>query len=258
MLDDWFTTIKLPLSGRQFHQLPQNPAYKYEYLDKTAWLSPRPKFSSVRLSLGHETRRHLGKSTIKSRLAFAGWETRLAPTLAPFRRGVPPGPAVREPERSAPARGGACLLEADPLRTRWTHDRTCLPRGLRHGARTSRGCDPRDVDPDDRPRRVLELSMEITTTAGLRRAAARQAAPDLDLRRPMARPPRYWLRTPGSRIRSLLELGYTELISSFILGNTSSMLWHWRSGFELLPYMGSLQAFRSRLKKADSKAEGTT
>ena len=34
----------------------------------------------------------------------------------------------------------------------------------------------------------------------------------------------------------LIELGYTELISSFILGNESSMLWHWRNGFELLSY----------------------
>ena len=43
MLDRWFSVIKLPLSWRQFHRLPQNPAYKYEYFHKAAWLSPRPK-----------------------------------------------------------------------------------------------------------------------------------------------------------------------------------------------------------------------
>ena len=47
MLDRWFSVIKLPMSWRQFHQLPRNPAYKYEYLEEAAWLSPRPKFYST-------------------------------------------------------------------------------------------------------------------------------------------------------------------------------------------------------------------
>jgi len=34
----------------------------------------------------------------------------------------------------------------------------------------------------------------------------------------------------------LCHRGYTQLFSTFLLGNHSSMLWHWRSGFELLPY----------------------
>ena len=42
MIDDWFSTIKLPLTIEQFRQLPRNPAYKYEYFDGHAWLSPRP------------------------------------------------------------------------------------------------------------------------------------------------------------------------------------------------------------------------
>ena len=29
------------------------------------------------------------------------------------------------------------------------------------------------------------------------------------------------------------------------------MLWHWRSGFELLPYVGSLRGIRSRWRKAN-------
>ena len=51
MLDRWFSIIKLPVSLKQFHQLPQNPAYKYEYINKTAWISPRPKFYNARLAL---------------------------------------------------------------------------------------------------------------------------------------------------------------------------------------------------------------
>ena len=33
--------------------------------------------------------------------------------------------------------------------------------------------------------------------------------------------------------RELLALGYTELASTFLLGNESSMIWHWRNGFRL-------------------------
>src|SRR5262245_38350519 len=51
MLDRWFSVIKLPITLRQFHRLPQNPAYKYEYLARAAYLSPRPKFYSARLRL---------------------------------------------------------------------------------------------------------------------------------------------------------------------------------------------------------------
>jgi L-amino acid N-acyltransferase YncA len=47
----------------------------------------------------------------------------------------------------------------------------------------------------------------------------------------------------------LIELGYGELISSFLIGNTSSMLWHWRNGFELLPYVASPRRMRARWKK---------
>jgi hypothetical protein len=43
MIDDWFSAIGLPITWQQFWQLPQNPAYKYEYFDGRAWLSPRPK-----------------------------------------------------------------------------------------------------------------------------------------------------------------------------------------------------------------------
>src|SRR2546423_464085 len=31
MCDDWMPVIRLPLTLDQFHQLPRNPAYKYEY-----------------------------------------------------------------------------------------------------------------------------------------------------------------------------------------------------------------------------------
>ena len=35
-------------------------------------------------------------------------------------------------------------------------------------------------------------------------------------------------------VPALGRLGYTGLASTFLLGNESSMLWHWRAGFKLL------------------------
>ncbi len=53
--------------------------------------------------------------------------------------------------------------------------------------------------------------------------------------------------------RGLLEIGYTQLVSSFILGNDSSMLWHWRNGFELLAYAGSPRRFREMLRGSEGE-----
>jgi hypothetical protein len=36
-------------------------------------------------------------------------------------------------------------------------------------------------------------------------------------------------------VNSLLDMGFKELFSTFLLGNSSSMLWHWRNRFQLRP-----------------------
>jgi GNAT superfamily N-acetyltransferase len=52
--------------------------------------------------------------------------------------------------------------------------------------------------------------------------------------------------------RQLQEMGYALLLSTFLLGNDSSLLWHWRNGFQLLPCPASFrhigQRFRRRRK----------
>ncbi len=51
MADDHFRRIELHLSFDEFHQLPRNSAYKYEYFDGRAVLSPRPKCHRAVLDL---------------------------------------------------------------------------------------------------------------------------------------------------------------------------------------------------------------
>ena len=43
---------------------------------------------------------------------------------------------------------------------------------------------------------------------------------------------------------ALQQMGYRQLLSTFLLGNESSALWHWRNGFRLLPYPFSKRRMR--------------
>jgi L-amino acid N-acyltransferase YncA len=45
----------------------------------------------------------------------------------------------------------------------------------------------------------------------------------------------------AAAVKALRELGYEHLLSTFMLGNESSMLWHWRNGFQLLAFPGSMR-----------------
>src|SRR5437879_558965 len=51
MCDQWMPTIKLPLTPEQFRQLPRNPAYRYEYLDGYAHLTPHARHYHALLDL---------------------------------------------------------------------------------------------------------------------------------------------------------------------------------------------------------------
>jgi GNAT superfamily N-acetyltransferase len=43
----------------------------------------------------------------------------------------------------------------------------------------------------------------------------------------------------NAAVGELCSLGYRQLASTFLLGNDSSLLWHWRCGFQLMTYPGS-------------------
>ena len=52
MIEDWYEGVRLPISFEEFRALPMNPAYRYEYVDGCALLSPRPKYYRATLELG--------------------------------------------------------------------------------------------------------------------------------------------------------------------------------------------------------------
>jgi ribosomal protein S18 acetylase RimI-like enzyme len=256
MLDRWFSVIKLSLSWRQFHQLPRNPAYKYEYFSKAAWLSPRPKFYRARLTLRAGEQQPPAEVDAQQPVRFRRLEDGDWPRLTrifsdSFGR-VQPFASLGDRRRLDAARD--CL--------RFTRDggdgpiiRPACYVALGERCRYPLGAvlvtlvPPVDLDdswsfqwkspppPDCVEQRLghahLTWIFVGTWHAGHGVGTA-------------------LLAHAASR---LMELGYTELVSSFILGNDSSMLWHWRNGFKLLPYSGSLRRFRAMMRATEAKPE---
>ena len=255
MLERWFSTIKLPLSLKQFHQLPQNPAYKYEYINKLAWLSPRPKCYSARLALRPQS--EVAPETVDAdeaigfrRLEEADWACLTSLFAGAFSR-VQPFASLSDRRRLESAR--ACLD---------------FTREGGDGPLIAPACHVAFGSEHENCLGAIFVTLIPMIDLDDFWTMRWQSPPPPDsVERGLGRPHLTWIFVGplhaghgiGSALlahatTSLLDLGYTELISSFLLGNTSSMLWHWRNGFDLLPYVGSMRAMRARWKKAEPPA----
>ena len=255
MLDRWFSMIKLPLSLKQFHQLPQNPAYKYEYINKVAWLSPRPKFYSARLVLRPQFAAAPQTVDAQEVIGFRHFEkedwSRLTHLFAGAFSRVQPYASLSDRRRLESAR--ACLKF-----TREGGDGPIISPACHVAFSTEhKGC----------LGAIFVTLIPMIDLDEFWSMRWKTPPPPDCIERGLGRPHLTWIFVGplhaghgiGSALlahatRGLLDLGYTELISSFLLGNTSSMLWHWRNGFELLPYVGSPRAMRARWKKAKPPA----
>lgn len=60
----------------------------------------------------------------------------------------------------------------------------------------------------------------------------------------------------NSAVQRLRQDGFERLYTTFVAGNESSMLWHWRNGFRLLPYMGSMRRWLPFRQARDTNCEG--
>lgn len=253
MLDHWFSVIRLPLSWRQFHRLPRDASYKYEYFGKAAWLSPRPKFFSARLELGLPERNQLTAVDAQEpvsirRLEDRDWPRLSRPFAAAFHR-VQPFASLGDRRRLEAAR--SCLKytregQDGPLIAPACHIALSPKHRRPVGAILVTLVPPVDLDDF--------WSLQWSTPPPSDCVEQRLGHPHLTW---VFVGPWHAGLGVGTALLShaaqgLVELGYTELISSFILGNTSSMLWHWRNGFQLLPYSGSRRRFREFLRGTDS------
>jgi GNAT superfamily N-acetyltransferase len=258
MIDRWFSVIKLPLSWGQFHRLPRNPAYKYEYLGKAAWLSPRPKIFSARLALGppadappSEIEVHREATRLR-RLEDRDWP-RLSRLFAGSFHRVQPFASLGDRRRLEAAR--ACLKAT---------------RDGRDGPIIRPACHVAvDGDAGQPVGAILVTLVPPVDLEDFWSLRWKTPPPPDCVERRLGHAHLTWIFVHhgfvghgiGSALLAhasnhLIELGYTELISSFILGNESSMLWHWRNGFELLPYCGSKRQFRERMRAQETHSDG--
>jgi len=240
MCDEWMKPLRLTISFEQFQQLPRNPAYKYEYYDEQAWISPRGRFFHGMLDLTPLQARSLdwtNPATLLRPLQPADWEELPDLFAAAFFGRQPFGcldnKALREAavtclERTHGGGDGPWVEQASYLAFR--------PEGNR-----AIGAILVTLLPDEDPTEWDAFQW-------------REPPPPDCIAQRLGRPHLTWIfvhpflagRGVGTTLlnasgQSLLKLGYRELASTFLLGNDSSMLWHWRNGFRLVTYPGSLR-----------------
>ncbi len=239
MCDEWMDGLQLPLTIEQFHRLPRNAAYKYEYLEGTAYLSPRPKFFHAVLDLAPPGEHPLpGAADVALRPVEADdWEG-LAPLFGAAFRGVVPFGGLEDGPRREAARKSL----------RFTRDGGDGPWIERASFVAVDGEDDRAVGailvtllPDEDPSEWGAFHWKEPPAADC-------------LERGLGRPHLTWVFVSplesgrgvatallNAAARELLALGYRQLASTFLLGNDGSVLWHWRCGFRLATYAGSLR-----------------
>jgi GNAT superfamily N-acetyltransferase len=237
MCDAWMPVLKLRLTQEQFHQLPRNPAYKYEFSDGEVCLTPRAKHYHAWLDLrsfpteNPEPRRPVDIRPIQE----SDWQELERVFQATLCR-VQPFASLDADTMAQASR--ECLA-----RTRTGQDGVRLPEAswLAASAQESEivgailitlvpGGDP--CDPDSyywRDSGLAELP------------AGEKAQPHLTWIFVAPENAGWGIGSAllAASVRVLRERGFTQLWSTFVSGNDSSMLWHWRNGFQLLPHPNS-------------------
>ncbi len=245
MSDEWFSTIKIPMTFEHWQQLPRNPAYKYEYYDREAWFTPRPRYYRALLDLEplpiEDTIDAQEKVQLRP-LCAQDWDCLPEVFAAAFKRVQPYGSLDETLRLQAATRaltqtrtgGDGPLIE-----------NACFVASTRQGGYL-RGA-------------ILITLIPLKELTEWDCGQWTERPPPDAIERHQGRPHLTWIFVGPAgaghgvgtgllalAIRELLALGYRELASTFLLGNDSSMLWHWRNGFRLIAYPGSWREMRKR------------
>ena len=249
MIDKWFSTIKLPITFKQWQKLPQNRAYKYEYFGGKAWLTPRPKGYHALLDLGEFSlpfEMPPQDDVVIRPLADGDWRRIPKVFAAAFHR-VQPFASLTDKGREKAAK--ECLQAT---------------RGGEEGPLIAEASFVAALETDQSPAGAILITL-LPDRDPIDFGAWhwRQPPPADALARRMGRPHLTWIFVSpwqagygvgmallDAAVQALIRLGYRELASTFLLGNESSTLWHWRAGFRLLPYPGSTRVMREQIRQA--------
>jgi len=237
MCDHWMPSLTLPLTPEQFRQLPRHPAYRYEYLNGQAFLSPNARHFHALLDLDGQDREQ----------------------TVPVRR-------VREEDFGPLAEVFAgAFHRTQPFAG--LDDDTLLIAAQESLERTRSGRDgpwiaPASFVAEERQQLIGAILITLLPGGDLESwdSFYWDAPPPADaIERRLGRPHLTWVFVAplragqgvgsallGAAVRELGALGFSQLVSTFMLGNDSSILWHWRNGFRLLSHPGSLRRLRAR------------
>jgi GNAT superfamily N-acetyltransferase len=231
MCDLWMPSLRLPLTIEEFRQLPRNAAYRYEYLEGQACLQPRPRHYHALLDL-----RPMALADAVEVESLGAHEVMdLTPLfVAAFRYIQPYGSIAEEATRLEAARQALerTLTGGDGP---WIWQASFMAK-----------------QDDQVVGAILITLLPDTDPCDWNSYRWPEPPPPDCIERRLGRPHLTWIFvSPGTvgqgigtallaaTVKALRELGYKQLLSTFMLGNDSSMLWHWRNGFRLLPYSGS-------------------
>jgi GNAT superfamily N-acetyltransferase len=242
MCDHWMPLVKLRMSMEQFQQLPRNAAYKYEYLDRQAYLSPRPRHFHALLDLQRPR-------------AAVDKEVDIVP--------LPAANVMGLADLFAAAFGTIQPYGCLDDRTRLRAANEALARVLAGGdgpfiERASFVARERDQIVGA----ILLTLLPLGDPCDYESYEWKSALPADCIARCLGRPHLTWIfvspfhagRGAGTALLAaaaarLLEMGFTQLLSTFMIGNESSMLWHWRNGFELLSHPASYRLMKKRWQR---------
>jgi len=234
MCDEWMSVVTLPLSLEQFHQLPRNPAYKYEYLEGEAYLTPRPRFYHALLDLTQLAEAPTPRGVSLRPMGDADKDDLERIFAAAFDR-QPPFSGLESERRKEAARRSL-------QKTRDGGDGPWLPAASFVA-----------VEDDKQPVGGIFITLlPDEDPAEWDSFHWREPPPPDCVESRLGRPHVTWifvgpwhagtgtgtalLATAGATLR---QMGYRQLASTFLVGNDSSMLWHWRNGFQLQAHPGS-------------------
>ena len=233
MVEEWMPPLQLPLSPTQFVQLPRNAAFKYTYHDGLAWIHPRPQYYHALLSLPCPALEGVAVVSLRH-FSPRDWVP-LTDLFAEAFAAHQPFAGVEEPARRVAARE-ALDRTADGGDGPWIERASFIA--------------------SDESGRILGAVM-ITLLPRLDPThwdsyTWEDTPPPDCIESRLGRPHLTWIFVDPQRAgrgvgcsllrasaSALVAMGYDELASTFMLGNESSMLWHWRAGFQLLSYPGS-------------------
>jgi GNAT superfamily N-acetyltransferase len=239
------------MSVEDFDRLPRHADYRWEYYDGALQICPRMHTHDAYLALRPPDDRPLPENDERARirpLADTDWDE-MVPVFGGAMADVPPFANLDEGDRKAAARdclnytrtGGdgallvpACFVAVDERRDGDVIGGILITvlkeRHRRHfdGVRSLVEPPPARTEPD--------LGQSHLCWIFVSRWSAGHGIGKSLL---------------AASTRVLWDLGHRELATTFLRSNWSSVLWHWRNGFRLLPSYAALLRTQYRAERAD-------